>query len=86
MADNVILYKKLTINSAFSATHTYIKLTLVSFFLLFFYAPSLKTKTKTNVRSEFRRRKIYANCELFTIFATQNISTFKCNETQSHFY
>ena len=28
-----------TNNSAFSATHTYIKLTLVSFFLLFFYAP-----------------------------------------------
>ena len=27
-------------NSAFSATHTYIKLTLVSFFLLFFFAPS----------------------------------------------
>ena len=27
-------------NSAFSATHTYIKLTLVSFFLLFFHAPS----------------------------------------------
>ena len=30
---------KKTNNSAFSATHTYIKLTLVSFFLLFF-APS----------------------------------------------
>ena len=28
--------KKKTNNSAFSATHTYIKLTLVSFFLLFF--------------------------------------------------
>ena len=31
---------KKTNNSAFSATHTYIKLTLVSFFLLFLYAPS----------------------------------------------
>ena len=31
--------KKTTNNSAFSATHTYIKLTLVSFFY-FFYAPS----------------------------------------------
>ena len=30
---------KKTNKSAFSATHTYIKLTLVSFFLLFFYAP-----------------------------------------------
>ena len=30
---------KKTNNSAFSATHTYIKLTLVSFFLLFFHAP-----------------------------------------------
>ena len=31
--------KKKTNNSAFSATHTYIKLTLVSFFYVFFYAP-----------------------------------------------
>ena len=31
--------KKETNNSAFSATHTYIKLTLVSFFYFFFYAP-----------------------------------------------
>ena len=31
--------KKKTNNSAFSATHTYIKLTLVSFFYFFFYAP-----------------------------------------------
>ena len=30
---------KKTNNSAFSATHTYIKLTLVSFFYFFFYAP-----------------------------------------------
>ena len=29
--------KKKTNNSAFSATHTYIKLTLVSFFLLFYF-------------------------------------------------
>ena len=38
-------------NSAFSATHTYIKLTLVSFFYFFFYAPFpkmiLETPTKT---------------------------------------
>ena len=35
---------KKTNNSAFSATHTYIKLTLVSFFTLLFRAPSLKTE------------------------------------------
>ena len=34
---------KKTNNSAFSATHTYIKLTLVSFFFYFFYAPSPKS-------------------------------------------
>ena len=32
--------QKKTNNSAFSATHTYIKLTLVIFFLLFLHAPS----------------------------------------------
>ena len=31
---------KKTNNSAFLATHTYIKLTLVSFFFTFFFAPS----------------------------------------------
>ena len=34
-----------TNNSAFSATHTYIKLTLVNFFYFFFHAPSPEVKT-----------------------------------------
>ena len=36
--------KEKTNNSAFSATHIYIKLTLISFFTLLFRAPSLKTE------------------------------------------
>ena len=39
---------KKTNKSAFSATHTYIKLTLVSFFLLFFCAPFPKQSVEVS--------------------------------------
>ena len=46
---------KKTNNSAFSATHTYIKLTLVSFFFTFFYAPSPK-RSKEGFLEQIRWR------------------------------
>ena len=50
--------KKKTNNSAFSATHTYIKLTLVSFFLLFFLCtfPLLKKMTQDRISSKWDKQ------------------------------
>ena len=59
---------KKTNNSAFSATHTYIKLTLVSFFLLFFYAPF------PNIDSKILRSMLLFNVHLISINCNPLIS------------
>ena len=47
---------KKTNNSVFSATHTYIKLTLVSFMLLLFFAPSPNNDMNSISRAKLKKK------------------------------
>ena len=57
---------KKTNNSALSATHTYIKLTLVSFFFTFFFAPSPKCE---DVQSE-KKTQMFIRVHYSKAFST----------------